>query len=266
MESDQGLYLPAPQSVGRVLDAGFRLFRAGFMTVLPLSIANSLIINLPQFAQVLIGTQGASILAASAVLALYLVCAALYLAGFLGLLVAQDAIARGAPAPSLTQCFSIGFGRFWTALGAGALYVLALLIGFVLLVVPGLILMISLGLVWTLVALERQGAIESLKASHHLVWGHWWRTSAVFMVAILVYYIPSLLVGSIIGFIAASSEVAAEVEGLPGVNLVTLLVLVSAQTVVSALLLPLLNAISLAQFNDLKLRRSGSDLLARASA
>ncbi|MGQ0618703.1 MAG: hypothetical protein ACT4QA_02115 [Panacagrimonas sp.] len=266
MESDQSLYPQSPQPVGRVLDAGFQIFRTGFKAVLPLSVVTSVLINLPQFAQAAAGGAEGSMVLAVAVLVLFVGGILLYLAGDMGMLVALDRIARGGPAPSLAELFGIGLRRLAPGLGATVLYMLAVTLGLLLLLIPGLILMISLAMVWPYLVVDRRGVVESLKASHTLIWGHWWRTTAVFTVAVLIYYIPMLLIGSIIGFIAATSEVAGAVQGSPALNIATLLIAVLSQTLVTALLMPLLNAIIMVQFNDLKLRRSGSDLLARASA
>ena len=57
------------------------------------------------------------------------------------------------------------------------LYGLAIVVGLILLVIPGIILSISLCLAFYLVALENKGAVDSLKSSHALVKGYWWRTA-----------------------------------------------------------------------------------------
>lgn len=263
---DRNLYPQSPQSVGRVLDAGFRLFRASFRSVLVLSMTLSTLINLPQVAQLMGSPEQGSTASESLALAFVLVCVPLYLAGYMGMMVALDAVARGAPVPGFKDCFSAGLNRLLTGVGAMALYVVILLFGFLLLVIPGLVLMISMGFSLILIVLERRGAVESLRASHALVWGHWWRTAAVLTVGGLLYYLPSLLVGGVLGFVLAVADGNPVVEGAAEIDPLVMAGVLATQILVAGLMLPLLNAVTLVQFHDLKLRRSGSDLLARASA
>ena len=68
--------------------------------------------------------------------------------------------------------------RFWKYLGASILLALAVAIGFVLLIVPGIIF----GLMFmftTFVVIERElGPIDAMNESHRLTRGHKWRSSA----------------------------------------------------------------------------------------
>lgn len=287
MDPDQSLYPQSPQPIGRVLDAGFRLFRAGFGAVLPLSMLISLLMSLPKFAGSAAESAGSEFWEPASWV-LLIVVLPLYLAGYQGTVVALDAVARGAPVPSLLECFVIGLKRLGASVVGLLLYGLVVGVGLVLilivapivnlnlygsvvalglvLLVPGQILMISLGFVLTYVALEQRSPFDSLKASRALVRGHWWRTATIATVAGLLFYLPDVLRELVEGVAStaagASGKNVSDPEFAPAIALALTLLLAA----VSGLLLPLLNAIMLAQFNDLKLRRSGSDLLARATA
>lgn len=82
---------------------------------------------------------------------------------------------------------------------AGIILLLAVCLGFVLLVVPGLILCISLMFEEFGVVLEGYKPVQALNASHNLVWGHWWRTLGLLLIMVLPYYILLSIVGVLLG-------------------------------------------------------------------
>ncbi|MEM9316509.1 MAG: hypothetical protein AAGA95_17975, partial [Pseudomonadota bacterium] len=100
------------------------------------------------------------------------------------------------------------------------------------------------------------GPLASLKVSHRLVWGNWWRTATVITVAMLItvtaYTLPL--------FIAGLVSIPASGEGVFWV--VEALVLPIVAGVVS----PVAYALFMAQLQDLKLRKSGEDLSDRLDA
>ncbi|HLF98051.1 MAG TPA: YciC family protein, partial [Methylococcaceae bacterium] len=77
---------------------------------------------------------------------------------------------------TLLAALGAGLKKLPNMLFATILYTLALAIGMLLLVVPGVILGLSLSFYWIFIMVDNLGAYASLKASHKLVWGHWWRT------------------------------------------------------------------------------------------
>lgn len=90
--------------------------------------------------------------------------------------------------------------RVWPKLFiAGVVLLLAVCLGLVLLVVPGVILCISLMFEEFGVVLEGYGPIQALNASHNLVWGHWWRTLGLLLMMILPYYILLSIVSVMLG-------------------------------------------------------------------
>jgi hypothetical protein len=138
------------------------------------------------------------------------------------------------------------------------LYGVALVIGTVLLVIPGIILSVSLLLGFVLLLLEAKGPVSALRASHQLVWGCWWRTAAVMTVGIIIliviYVAAGLVLGTVLVFMGDSSQ--------------TFQILVSAATTFFATLVlaPFYPALLLSIYWDLKLRKHGSDLEARVGA
>jgi hypothetical protein len=137
-------------------------------------------------------------------------------------------------------------------------YVVAVIVGTLLLVVPGLILIVSLAVSSPVYLLEMKGPLGSLKESHELVWNDWWRTAAIVtvggVVAVVVYVVCGAIAGAI-GVAAAGDAVF--------VALITVFV---ALTLSSVLVLPFMLSMLLNVYWDLKLRRHGEDLTARVRA
>jgi hypothetical protein len=84
-----------------------------------------------------------------------------------------------------------GFARSFRLLGADLGYVLAILIGGVLLVVPGLLAATRWFVTGTACVLERRGVVSSFARSADLTKGSRWRVLAIFVVTI----IPGLFFG-----------------------------------------------------------------------
>lgn len=132
--------------------------------------------------------------------------------------------------------------KFPTIIVAAILYTIAITIGSVLLVIPGIILMISMSFCGYFILLENKDGYGSLIASHRLVWGDWWRTNWVFFVPTLIFFI----VFSIIGFFSGIFDV--EVETSTAVDIGTNLLV--------DLVTPYFYVLGYLQYHDLKLRKN----------
>ena len=103
--------------------------------------------------------------------------------------------------------------------------------------------------------LERQGPVASLSSAARMVWGHWWRTALVLLVAGILMFVLYLILAFVFGVLV----------GLGGFedDTSTLVTIVVAAIAVSAVIYPFTVAVSLVIYWDLKLRREGGDLAAR---
>lgn len=255
------LYPQAPLSIGGVLDGGFTMYRAVFKAILPLSIAVGLLSQAPAIVPYLIGganpAEGSMSMGLGVgLLAGFLAWFVVYMAVYVGWLQSLDALARGGTAHGVGAAFSSGLPKVLPLLGSSLLFTLAVLVGCVLLVIPGLILMFSLIFFTYLIALDNKGPIEGLKESHKLVWGNWWRTVIVITIGGLIYFAIVLLIVGVVagtlgvaGFGGPSPEQAAAGIGA-GV-----LIIMGLQAVLAALLLPMWNSMMLVLYRDLQLRR-----------
>jgi hypothetical protein len=249
----------APQSIGGVLDGGFKLYRESLsqayvlaaiaaLTTAPVSLLQ------PYVARVTVtaGLIGAGALGA---VAMALIAVALYAA-----LVARiDAVARGASL-SLREALAVGLRRtpamFLSWLFAGILIVVALC----LLIIPGLIVFVWLLFAPAAVVIERLGPFASLSYSFDLVRGHWWRTAALLTIIGIVLTVVYLVFAVVVSIAVISDPTAIANGQAPWY--VTLIV----GPVLQAVIAPLTYSLMLAIYYDLRLRHEGGDLAARIAA
>jgi len=156
----------------------------------------------------------------------------------------------------LYDALIVGIRKAFPVFIAAILYALAISVGFMLLVIPGLILMITLLFFQVLIVVDDEGIIASLKQSHRLVWGNYWRTTAVIMIPFFIMYALIMVTAFAAGFFGAITTP----EMVDGQMHMTFGVFDMLMAAVSVLMVPLLDSIFIAHVNDLKLRKSGSDL------
>jgi len=231
----------SPLSVGGVLDDGFKLLKAAFVRLLFLSLLSAVFSAVPE----LIPGAGDSAMA----LVLIAVAVGFQLLIFNALVARVHAISQSRDL-SVGESLRIGLARVLPVLACGFLYVVAILLGFVALIIPGIILGLSLSFAMFLVVTDDMGPIEALKASHSLVWGKWWHTA---MIAGVVFFI-------FIGFffvVGLLTALLVSVSPNEGVFAVVALLLFGF---LSVLVNPVYYSFYIALLNDLKLRKQGSDL------
>ena len=258
--------LTQPSGIGRVLDSGFKLFVASLKPVLLLIIVTAIINVIMQYAmfQTMLPAQefttkeemgqymlsimpqlvGVSII-------MWVVSIILYNA----ILSRVGEVAKGGSG-ELYDSLIVGIRKAFPVFIAAILYTLAISVGFMLLIIPGLILMITLLFFQVLIVVDDEGIIASLKHSHRLVWGNYWRTSAIILIPFFIMYALIMVVAFAAGFFGAISTP----DMADGQMQMTFGVFDILMAGVSVLMVPLLDSIFVAHVNDLKLRKSGSDL------
>lgn len=248
----------APQSIGGVLDSGFKLYREALPQAYVLAALAALVtapVNLlqPYFLSAgvggLIGTPGLVLIAVA------LAAVVLYAA----LIARIDAVARGA-ALTLGQAILLGAHRMAAMILSGLAAGIVVVVGLCLLVVPGLIFMIWFVFAPFALVIERRGPIDSLSYSHAIVRGHWWRTAALLTIIGIVLMVVYVLFALGVSIAVISDPVAASTGQVPWY--VSLIV----GPVLAALIGPLTYALMLSIFYDLRLRHEGGDLAARIAA
>lgn len=92
---------------------------------------------------------------------------------------------------------SPGFGRFWPYLGISILYGLALVLGFVLLIVPGIILMVRWVPLLPAVIDRESGAMNAFSDSFDLTRGHSWSVFGAGLIVVIGLMVASAVVGGV---------------------------------------------------------------------
>jgi hypothetical protein len=257
-----------PGSIGHTLDAGFKLYFVSFKQVLVLSILAALSLAVPMLAAVLAipmfsgeGQAPGALFIAVFVIGV-LVAMSLYLWFYIAAMCRIGGIANG-QILSLGACLSTGLRRLIPVILASLLYGLAMMGGLILFIIPGMILWLSLAFYALCIVLEGDGILESLRHSHRLVWGNWWRTAIIGTVVFVVYYVIYLAIE--IPFVLVDQVLFESEPGdLPG--FVQAMLSMLGSTLSTVITFPLMTSVFVAVFHDLKLRKEGHDLEARVEA
>jgi len=251
----------APRGIGQVIDSVFQLFRASFTAQLVFAFIGGLISVVP-IAYTLWSGALEDPVAAGRVGLMPGYWVSVLCTIPLTLIIYGAAIARGESVAqgrkiSVSAALGRGLSCLLTMFVASILFGLAVAAGMVALVIPGLILMMSLFMYQPAIVLDGKGMIESLKYSHGLVWGNWWRTAAIFSIAIIIIYVLFMLIGVVAGLMFVTV----------GVDPVIVFVTQAITTVLAGFLItPFFVALYLEVYRDLKMRKEGGDLAARIEA
>ena len=257
-----------PGAIGHTLDAGFKLYFVSFKQVLALSIPAALSLSVPMLAMLLAipmfsandAAPGNGLIATFVIG--FMIFMFLYMWFYLAALCRIGGIAYGQNL-SLGACMSTGLRRIIPVILATILYSLAVMGGFLLFIIPGMILWISLIFYSLCIVLEGDGILESLRRSHRLVWGNWWRTSVIGTVVFVIYYVIYLAIEipfAVVDQVVFDSEFGA----VPGFGQAMLSVV--GDIIATIITFPLMTSVFVTVFHDLKLRKEGQDLEARVEA
>ena len=105
---------------------------------------------------------------------------------------------------SMRQSVKVMLGRFWSLLGLGILSGLAIAIGFILLIIPGLILYAGWFVVVAVLVMEKTSPTEAMSRSWELTSGYKWQTFGIFVI--------TAIIGMVIGVIASIPGIALGVQ------------------------------------------------------
>jgi hypothetical protein len=141
------------------------------------------------------------------------------------------------------------------------LYSLIVGLGMMLLIIPGLILMLTLLFYQILIVNDNEGIVSSLRTSHRLVWGNYWRTAAVITVPVFIMIVFLMIPGIIQGYTEAMNQAEMVRQGGVATSYQQSYGLADiVSSLLSSIAMAVLAAVCIAHLNDLKLRKSGSDL------
>jgi hypothetical protein len=270
----------APQSIGGVLDNGFRLFRECFTQVFLFAVVTSLATAPASYLGPYIAANASPGLMGAVYLAIVgVVIVTLILTGAIAIRI--DGVARGQPVP-VGEALAIGARRAPAALGSGILLTLAIVAvpcialivlaaagvsspitftaaAFLLFVFPASVIAVWLFFGPYAAIIDRLGPLTSLRYSRAITRGHWWRTTALITIIAIILLVVYMVV-AIAAAVSAFSNPEALAAGPPWY------IQWVVSPLLSAIAMPLSYALFLAIYYDLKLRHEGGDLAARIAA
>jgi hypothetical protein len=276
------LYVPrGPQSVGQVLDTGFRVFKVSFVRCLPFGAMAMIAGQLPNIYSLATGNLVGAYLSANpitSILALLGSVLTVYLSAVM--LIRQREVAQGRRQPTRVE-LAQGLRRLPVLLGVVVISVVALAVvpaglwvtGATELIssairVPAAIILVLLGAaaLWLLPGLamaivvavfESSGVVTSLRQGLALAMGNWWRTMLTFAVWGVLLVVFNFVV-VVLMLMALPLIGATDVVSLTASTPVVLVAL-------RAVGLPFLVAILLAVHGELQVRKQGVDLQRRVA-
>lgn len=152
---------------------------------------------------------------------------------------------------SLSDSFGYASARFLSLAGSAILFCLAVVFGFILLIIPGILFAVWFILSSQCVILEDSTAVSSLGRSKHYVEGNWWKTFGVVIVTAIVMgigyaisYAVSTAILYVFGAIITNQYALSIISGI-----------ISA--IVTAFVYPFWIVVATVTYYDLKARKSG---------
>lgn len=245
------LYPPVrPQLVSEVLDSAFKIFSASLLKALPYGMLLTLAGQLVNIYNIASGRLVRQVFPQDRLgWVLYVLSVALSLTLWAALILRQRAIAQGLPVSRRDEV-ATAIRKLPALAVLMILNGIAVVLGTLLIVVPGVYLLIMLWLAVPALVLEDQGPIAAMKSSWQLVRGHWWRTFGIFLVMIVVYFV-FIVFGIVFAAIVVQVERGADIAVVTATSTVFIISL-------GAFSLPFIAAMMLAVFGDLQVRRAAA--------
>lgn len=255
----------APLSIGGVLDSAIRLYRDCMRQCWVLALVYALLMGLfgiiytLAFDKVAVtGTkdprQVLATLFSPAAFAGFALAIVAYTVFYGALMKTVIVWAKAGQAISFGAALAASARRLPGLLLGFLLSALIILVGVILLVVPGIYFMGKLQLWMIAMFMDDAGAIDGLGISWRLTRDRWWRGTAIFTVGLILVYVFALALGLVSGFAAALAHLS-----VTDTAIVNQLFGAASNFVV----LPLFVAILVVMYHDFKLRSEGGDLAAR---
>lgn len=255
-----------PLSFGEILDGAFTLLRRNFSAFFAMAL-------LPQIPIVLFWLIAPALIdpvsegdvflsAAPLLLSPYSIFASLLIMG--ALTHAAD-VAYAGDSPRIGASLGRGLRRFLPLLAVSVLAWMAMFLGFLLLVVPGLIVIAMFFAAYAAVVIENRGPLDALGRSRRLSKGARMRILGVICIALLITYLPVIAMwtfaGVSIGIGAALSAATAA-----GASVWLMSLMQAATIAVGAVTMPFLIIVTVLLYYDRRARTEAPDLESAVAA
>jgi hypothetical protein len=223
-----------PMRPGELLGTALRLYRRHWRTLIAIvAIAVPVAVSMPTTKAV--PSQGGQfqvivhhrVVATTASWTLTAVEVLSVIVGLLGFAVFVGAIARAAAAavagedPGVRGSYRFGVARVWSLLRVIVMVVLLTMLGFIVLVVPGVFVGVMLAASVPALVVEGRRGPDALARSWNLVAGRWWHAFATIFVAWLLIGLATSLVYGVLGWVADGGWLAQTVAQAVAITLTT---------------------------------------------
>ncbi len=212
-----GAGLP-PRGIGEILSTAFEIYKANAanllmivaIVVVPLTFISAFlsgVVFAPETRTEVILGQQVEVSSTSAAAAL-LVAAIAAVIGVIISAVLQAAIMRGAAQGSIGDQVDVeasyrwGFARFGSVLLISILVGLAVFVGLILLIIPGIFLAVMFSVAIPALVVENRRGTDAMGRSWNLVKGHFWHALGLFLVTFIVVAVVGGIIGAIGGAIS----------------------------------------------------------------
>jgi len=268
----------APLPIGGVLDDAIKLYRASFGRCFVLALIGAVLFGViglyaalklqgtvagvaagaraqdPAAARLLFGNMIGSFI--GIYLVVVLISTLIYLGLFAHINDAALGVSRGQG-----EVLGAALRKLPGAIIATIIFGVAIGVGTLLLVIPGIYLWGKMELWLPSMFVDDVGGIEAIGRSWTATAGNWWRSVVILSVALIILVVLELL-GGIIGALVMGVMGVAHTADLVNVAIAS----TAIRSVLYVAILPAVPAVMLAIYNDLKLRREGGDLAARVKS
>lgn len=240
------LNVAEPQGISGVFRNGWSLFKTGFSSLWMLALAAGLLNTwfgvYTEYHPEVAG--GASL----GILTLSLLSTGL--GGLLSLIMLRrlDNLARGLLV-DLDDEFNVAIKAFLPFVLASLLYGLGIVVGAIVLIVPGIFILVAFGFYSMFLVLEGRGPIKALEASFRLVEGQWWYAFGALLLILVVAVTLVVLCVLPVALLLEGEGPAAFMSGWAAD--------IAFGGLLNMLLEPLGLALSLCLFYELKARKTG---------
>jgi hypothetical protein len=145
----------------------------------------------------------------------------------------------------LKAIFNTAFKKVPAYFAVGILSGIIIVLGFILLIIPGIIFSIWYSYAGYINILEEKKGMDALKASKDLVKGRWWATLWRLLVPALLVYIIAMLISAALGFLISGGNLSLTTTGNS-----TIVDIIS--NLIILVLTPLFSAFSVILYHSLK--------------
>jgi hypothetical protein len=267
----------APRTIGGVLDDTLQLFKAAFPSCWLPALVMSLVTSALSyfvFASIPVTTtpippaellsRYRAMVGAFGIWYLAVIVCGLI---FYGMVIVNTAAVSRGTTLSFGESLAKALRRAPELFVATVVFFIVLVIGFILLIIPGFYVWNRLQLFAVPLEDEAQGPFASLGASWRVVGGNWWRTATVVFVLFVILIVLQMVLTMLAGIVGAIGGMGGGVANNPAAivgraQAITLFV----SAFVRIFTMPLLVAVYVALYQDLSLRKGGADLEARMGA